>query len=155
MPLLVTTLGAFPKPSYVDVPDWFSVAPTAATRAMNARQSQTAALDSIDRGVAEVVRIQAEAGVDIPTDGEVARENYVHYHCRRLQGFDFATLTRRTLRDGSWEAEVPTVVGPIGASAPFIGPTRIVFEDIWLQSSGRGGRDYTENVVSVGVEARL
>ena len=47
----------------------------------------------IERGVAEVLADQIEAGIDIPTDGEVPRENYIHYHCRHLKGFDFQNLT--------------------------------------------------------------
>ena len=36
-----------------------------------------------------IISLQIKAGVDIPTDGEVRRENYIHYHCRHLNGFDF------------------------------------------------------------------
>ena len=30
----------------------------------------------------------------IPTDGEVRRENYFHYHCRHFNGIDFDNLTQ-------------------------------------------------------------
>ena len=35
---------------------------------------------------AQVINDQVAAGIDIPTDGEVRRENYIHYHCRNLEG---------------------------------------------------------------------
>ena len=41
---------------------------------------------TLSRGVAEVLGDQEQVGIDIPTDGEVPRENYIHYHCRHLEG---------------------------------------------------------------------
>ena len=63
----------------------------------------------------EVVTDQIEAGIDILTDGEVSRENYIHYHCRHLEGFDFNHLTKRELRGGAYSAELPTINGPVSA----------------------------------------
>ncbi len=51
----------------------------------------------VQTGIADVVRKQAEIGIDIPSDGEVRRENYIHYHCRHMQGIDFQHLTRKTM----------------------------------------------------------
>ena len=34
----------------------------------------------------EIVNDLIDCGIDIITDGEVRRENYIHYHCRHLQG---------------------------------------------------------------------
>ena len=66
------------------------------------------------------MREQADIGIDIPTDGEVRREHYVYYHLRHIEGFDFDNLTVAAMRDGSWEAEVPTVVAPLQAGPPFL-----------------------------------
>ena len=33
----------------------------------------------------QVILDQEECGIDIITDGEVRRENYIHYHCRHLR----------------------------------------------------------------------
>ncbi|MGY9023366.1 MAG: hypothetical protein ACKVKA_11830, partial [Rhodobacterales bacterium] len=52
-----------------------------------------------------------------PTDGEVRRENYIHYHCRHLGGFDFNRLEHRILRDGAYETDLPAIRGPIVHSA--------------------------------------
>ena len=56
-------------------------------------------------------------GISIPTDGEVRRENYIHYHCRHLGGFDFNRLEHRILRDGAYETDLPAIRGPIVHSA--------------------------------------
>ena len=59
-------------------------------------------------------------GIDIPTDGEIRRENYIHYHCRHLAGIDFETLTEKQMR-GHYQALLPTITGPIQAARqPFL-----------------------------------
>ncbi len=123
MPLVTTTIGAFPKPESVTLPDWFrgpSTLGADATIATSRLSSAAAQDESVACGIREVVAAQVTAGVDIPTDGEVRRENYVHYHCRHLEGFDFDRLTPKLVRDRTWQAELPTVVGPISPQAPFL-----------------------------------
>ncbi|MEE9376174.1 MAG: hypothetical protein V3V04_07540, partial [Rhizobiaceae bacterium] len=44
------------------------------------------------------------------------RENYIHYHCRHLDGFDFVNLTSRTLRDGAYTTDLPTIRSEIKPS---------------------------------------
>ncbi|MBT7203629.1 MAG: hypothetical protein HN867_09075 [Deltaproteobacteria bacterium] len=44
-----------------------------------------------------IISLQIKVGVNIPTDGEVRRENHIHYHCRHLDGFDFQQLEHRVL----------------------------------------------------------
>ena len=48
----------------------------------------------IEKGTNEAVKDQVYAEY-IPTDGEIARGNYIHYHCRNLEGVDFENLTER------------------------------------------------------------
>jgi 5-methyltetrahydropteroyltriglutamate--homocysteine methyltransferase len=59
------------------------------------------------------VQDQVECGVDIPTDGEQRRENYIHYHCRHIEGIDFGKLTRKVHRNGAAVAVLPTITGRI------------------------------------------
>ena len=61
------------------------------------------------RAANEVINIQIDAGIDVPTDGEIRRENYIHYHCRYLDGFDFNNLEHRVLRDGAYETSLPAI----------------------------------------------
>ncbi len=125
MTIQTTTIGAYPKPGYVPIPDWFREESTVAkdpTRALDdcgeCHDPQTEKL--LDRATREVVLDQAQLGIDIPTDGEVRRENYIHYHCRNLAGIDFSNLTQKAMRDGQWTVAVPTINGPIKAGTKFL-----------------------------------
>ena len=119
MPLLTTTIGAFPKPDYVPRRAWFHE--QAAVGEASADGLTDAEITAIhDRATAEVVKAQVAAGIDIPTDGEIRRENYIHYHCRHMTGFEVETLTERSMRNGAWTAAVPTFTGPVRATDPFL-----------------------------------
>ncbi|MEM1298068.1 MAG: cobalamin-independent methionine synthase II family protein [Pseudomonadota bacterium] len=120
--LTTTTIGSFPKPSYVPVRDWFD-ASRDATGMNDPTVTSNYAVSSEDeplfvRAAQEVLDAQVAAGIDIPTDGEVRRENYIHYHCRHLAGFDFETLERRILRDGAYETDLPAIRGEIRSDKP-------------------------------------
>ncbi len=128
-PLQTTTLGAFPKPSYVPVRDWFDI--SRETGAMNPSQTTkdyTAASTNAGneplfiRAAREVIDLQIKAGITIPTDGEVRRENYIHYHCRHLNGFDFDNLEHRVLRDGAYESDLPAIRSAMTHSGKPYGP---------------------------------
>ena len=124
MPLSTTTIGSYPKPSYAPVPNGFdaelgSWRPTEATE-LDGTTTAAENEATLDRAVCEVVAEQSAIGIDVPTDGEIRREHYIYYHCRRLEGFDFESLVPRTMRDGGWAAEVPAVSSAIRAGAPFL-----------------------------------
>ncbi|WP_282609862.1 cobalamin-independent methionine synthase II family protein [Pelagibius sp. Alg239-R121] len=117
MSLQTTCIGAYPKPGYVPVRDWFQG--ESHNESTGNYESQIASVGSEDaeaifvRAAGEVIADQVSAGIDVPTDGEVRRENYIHYHCRHLEGFDFVNRTRTTARDGACEIDLPTIRGPI------------------------------------------
>ncbi len=123
--MLTTTIGAYPKPDDLPIRDWFEKEngtddprPTegyAETRAKYARS-----IDGIlDRATIDAVREQDDLGIDIPTDGEIRRENYIHYHCRHLHGIDFEALTEKQMRD-HYTAYLPTITGPVAAATEFL-----------------------------------
>jgi len=121
-----TCIGAYPKPDYVKLPDWFNHAdgpdnanPTALWEKAMADLGPDAET-IITRGVAEAVADQIACGIDIPTDGEIPRENYIHYHCRHLLGFDFTHLTAKAVRGGTYQAKLPTIVGPVSVRDQFL-----------------------------------
>lgn len=127
MRLKTTTIGAFPKPDYVPITDWFqgaegpdTVSPTEDYSVQMAGVKADEAEARFLRAAQEVIADQVAAGVDIPTDGEVRRENYIHYHCRHLNGIDFETLTEKELRGGAYSASLPTITGPISARENFL-----------------------------------
>lgn len=127
MPIKTTTIGAYPKPDYLEVTDWFDLAyggttaehPTAHYE-RELQQMGDQAEELFKRAAADVIRDQEQVGIDILTDGEVRRENYVHYHCRHLDGIDFERLTEQELRNGAYRASLPTITGPVLAKEPFL-----------------------------------
>lgn len=126
MTIKTTCIGAYPKPDYVRLPDWFNIpaGPDTADptklwlKAIDALGTDADAI--IARGIGEVINDQVAAGIDLPTDGEIARENYIHYHCRHLNGFDFINLTHKVLRGGAYSANLPTIVGKVSAKDVFL-----------------------------------
>ena len=125
MPLKITCIGAYPKPDYVPITDWFQhghdeedYTETVLRAWEKGQTSDAQAL--MDKATAEVVADQIACDVDIPTDGEVRRENYVHYQCRHFDGFDFQNLTTRVLRNGAYTSDLPTIRGPIRAQGEHV-----------------------------------
>ena len=120
MPLTTTCIGAYPKPGYVPITDWFQVGHDAedyneqVLRGWD-RGKGDEARALMDRATAEAVADQIACGIDVPTDGEIRRDNYVHYQCRHFDGFDFVNLTEKVLRNGAYRAELPTIRGPVRA----------------------------------------
>ena len=74
----------------------------------------------IRNGIRQAVEDQVECGIDVPTDGEIARENYIHYHCRHLDGFDFVNLTNKEVRGSNYAANLPTIRGPVSLRDHYI-----------------------------------
>ncbi|MEM7119027.1 MAG: cobalamin-independent methionine synthase II family protein [Chloroflexota bacterium] len=121
MPILTTTIGAFPKPSYVPTPDWFTVGKPVTRLYQTYLQNLPPDIDEIlDRATQEVVQRQVALGIDVPTDGEVRRDDYVSYQCRHIDGFDFDNLIEATFRNGAWTGEVPQIIGPVSLDQPIL-----------------------------------
>ena len=116
---LTTHVGSLPRP-----PDL--------VRMMFAKQEDVPIdLEALDRrtgeAVAEVVRRQVEAGVDVVSDGETGKPSYVTYITDRLDGFggtsqpltysdlvDFPELQRKVFGDpGRSRRRTPACDGPI------------------------------------------
>ncbi len=144
MSLVTTVIGAYPKPDYVNLPDWFdpefdgpdNANPTGSW--LKAMESLGADAEQIlQRGIKQVIEDQIECGIDIPTDGEVRRENYIHYHCRHLDGFDFNRLTAKVLRNGSYSAKLPTITSTVSA------------RDLFLAEEWKIARSFTDKDVKV------
>ena len=126
MPLLTTTIGAYPKPDYVPLSNWSDLMEEGQPlRLIEAYDSAMAAAgDEAEalflRGTQEAIEDQVEAGIDIVTDGEIRREDYIYYHCRHLQGMDFKQTAFVASRGGAFKNITPTITGPIGAGASFL-----------------------------------
>jgi 5-methyltetrahydropteroyltriglutamate--homocysteine methyltransferase len=59
------------------------------------------------------VKLQENCGVDIVTDGEQARQHFVHGFLEQIEGIDFAHKVERGIRNDRYKAMVPQVVAPL------------------------------------------
>ena len=124
--MLTTVIGAFPKPSFLKITDWFNASGGTDTanptkfyeEEINRMGSE--ADDIFFKAAKQVILDQEECGIDILTDGEVRRENYIHYHCRHLEGIDFDTLTEKVARTGNYKCWLPTITNKIKAKEEFL-----------------------------------
>ena len=80
--MITTVIGSYPKPSYLQVPDWFNV--EGGTDTANPTSDYLDAINKMGderesiflKATKEVIQDQVECGIDIVTDGEVRRENF-------------------------------------------------------------------------------
>jgi len=123
MPIKTTCLGSFPKPDYVPIKDWFKVVHADESyidEVVNSWSDDPKHEPLFARATKEAIEHQIDCGIDIPTDGEQRRENYVHYQCRYMEGFDFKNLEHRVLRNGAYETDLPAIRGKIKAGEPVL-----------------------------------
>ncbi|HYB42658.1 MAG TPA: methionine synthase [Candidatus Methylomirabilis sp.] len=64
------------------------------------------------------LRDQAEAGIDIVTDGEQTRRHFVWGFVEQIEGIDFSRMVNIGIRADRYRADVPTVVGPVRRRGP-------------------------------------
>ena len=136
MKIKTTTIGAFPKPSCTPIGDWFPDADDedakGADKGLLQRWSITDYEENIEQAgedaeslflnaIREVIEDQTQSGIDIPTDGEVRRENYIYYQCRQIEGIDFNTVTHKSVRAGAFEADLPTIIRPVSLRSSILG----------------------------------
>ena len=124
--MLTTVIGAYPKPSFLQLPDWFNA--EGGTDTLKPTVDYDDAIKKMGKetesiflkAAKEVIDDQIECGIDIITDGEVRRENYIHYHCRHITGVDFNTLTEKIARTGNYKCWLPTIVAKVEAQDSFL-----------------------------------
>ena len=59
------------------------------------------------------LKIQEDAGIDIVTEGEQARQHFVHGFLEKIEGIDFAHKVEMCIRKDRYKAMVPQVVAPL------------------------------------------
>ena len=113
MAIRTTCIGAYPKPDYIEIGNFAETREQddSVTRAFTYTQDNTDKVSEelLSRATHEAIQDQTDCGIDIPTDGEQRRENYIHYHCRHLDGIDFENLTNKVHRNGAAVADLPTI----------------------------------------------
>jgi len=68
---------------------------------------------AMDDATRIVLREQERAGIDVVSDGEQRRKNYVVHHTSHMKGFDYETLGEKTTRGGRRTVMAGRCVGPI------------------------------------------
>jgi 5-methyltetrahydropteroyltriglutamate--homocysteine methyltransferase len=103
--MLETTIaGSLPKPSWLAEPQ----------KLWPAWRLQGEALAEAKRDATILaVKLQEDAGIDIVTDGEQARQHFVHGFLEAIDGVDFSQRVTMGIRNNRYEAQVPTVTGPL------------------------------------------
>jgi 5-methyltetrahydropteroyltriglutamate--homocysteine methyltransferase len=99
-----TIAGSLPKPEWLAEPNklW---APWKLQGAelVNAKRDATLL----------AVKVQEDAGIDLVTEGEQARQHFVHGFLERVDGIDFAHKVEMGIRKDRYKAMVPQVVAPL------------------------------------------
>src|SRR3954468_15741639 len=99
-----TIAGSLPKPEWLAEPNMLW-APWKAKGEELARAKRDATLLA--------VKMQEDAGIDILTEGEQARQHFVHGFLERVDGIDFAHKVEMGIRKDRYKAMVPQVVAPL------------------------------------------
>ncbi|MBR0801047.1 methionine synthase [Bradyrhizobium jicamae] len=99
-----TIAGSLPKPEWLAEPNilW---APWKSQGDELARAKRDATVLA--------VKLQEDAGVDIVTEGEQARQHFVHGFLEKIEGIDFAHKVEMGIRKDRYKAMVPQVVAPL------------------------------------------
>src|SRR5215211_9127310 len=99
-----TVAGSLPKPAWLAEPNklWPQWRSSGAELAAAKADATLLALKE-----------QEDAGIDIVSDGEQARQHFVHGFLEQVDGIDFAHKVEMGIRKDRYKAMVPTVVGPL------------------------------------------
>ena len=73
-----------------------------------------------DEAVRWAIKEQEDTGIDIVSDGEQRRTNYILYHCHHLDGFDFENKEELVCRGGKVKTTVPVIREPVKATKLFL-----------------------------------
>jgi 5-methyltetrahydropteroyltriglutamate--homocysteine methyltransferase len=99
-----TIAGSLPKPEWLAEPNvlWAPWKLEGAALAAAKRDATVLA-----------VKLQEDAGIDIVTEGEQARQHFVHGFLERIEGIDFAHKVEMGIRNDRYKAMVPQVIAPL------------------------------------------
>ncbi len=107
--LLTTIAGSLPKPSWLAEPEKLWASWRLAGEALEEGKRDAALL---------VLKEQETTGLDIVSNGEQFRQHFVHGFLEHIEGVDFTKRVRMGIRDNRYEADCPTVVGPVERPGP-------------------------------------
>jgi 5-methyltetrahydropteroyltriglutamate--homocysteine methyltransferase len=99
-----TIAGSLPKPEWLAEPNMLW-APWKSKGEDLARAKRDATVLAL--------KLQEDSGIDIVTEGEQARQHFVHGFLERIEGIDFAHKVEMGIRNDRYKAMVPQVVAPL------------------------------------------
>ena len=99
-----TIAGSLPKPEWLAEPNVLWAPWRTSGPALAAAKRDATLL---------AVKLQEDCGIDIITDGEQARQHFVHGFLERVDGIDFANKVEIGIRKDRYKAMVPQVVAPL------------------------------------------
>ncbi|HUE19727.1 MAG TPA: methionine synthase [Stellaceae bacterium] len=99
-----STAGSLPKPVWLATPKMLW-APWAASGDALIQAKRDATLLTLKE--------QEDIGLDIVSDGEQSRQHFVHGFLEGVEGIDFGKRVKMGIRNNRYEAEVPSVTGPL------------------------------------------
>lgn len=123
-----TVIGSFPKPSTkLKLPNWFDTIYNKNKTYYNPSK-HTSFLDhhneietiALLESIKEVITVQENRDIDVLTDGELKRENFIYYHLRHLSGISFKKLVQKKIYNGLYNMHVPTIISKINHKKYFL-----------------------------------
>jgi 5-methyltetrahydropteroyltriglutamate--homocysteine methyltransferase len=103
--MLETTIaGSLPKPAWLAEPGMLWAPWRSEGEALREAKRDATLL---------ALKEQEDAGIDIVTDGEQARQHFVHGFLEDIEGIDFSKRVTMGIRNNRYAAEVPTVTGQL------------------------------------------
>ena len=120
-PFLTTVIGSMPKRPWLFTPHF-----TAEGRREHFAEAGTWSLageqlkGAQDDATRVVIREQERAGIDIVSDGEQRRKNYVTHLTAAMGGFDYSRFEERTIRAGRTKTMAGRCTGPITHPGPLV-----------------------------------
>ncbi len=109
-PLTTTSVGSFPRPTWL--------AHTKRNQ-LTFRLEGDALKEAMDDAMALVIREQEQLGLDILTDGEMRRTNFIFHVAGQWDGVDTESLVpKKVYRNHEANRVVPRIIGKIARRAP-------------------------------------
>jgi len=125
MPLTTTVIGAWPKPDYLKLGDWFHTGPD---EVLKKGQDTFTPIGNDDfnnffdeneeilnKALDEIVAKQLDLGIDIVNDGELPRETYFLHFVRQIKGMNADNLVDKTIRNGACKLKAVSITSKLEA----------------------------------------
>jgi len=115
MPLKTTVIGAWPKPDYLKLGDWFQSGQNSYVPICKEEYEKNLAANEeiLNKAIDEVVAKQLDLGIDIINDGELAREAYFLHFVRKIKGMNADNLVDKTIRNGACHLKAVSVTSKL------------------------------------------